>query len=123
MHYLKLNSSSFILMAILLITTPAHAGFNWGDACTPGKGTFSQEIANKARAKVGVIPAGKANVVVNLTSPVDVDIQLVDTNSGTKIVDWQGGLLAGSGKACKTFGGVQYCYSGYNGNGTGLGRG
>jgi hypothetical protein len=122
MTYPKALTTFYILMAALLAHPPAYAGFDWGDTCAPGTGSFSQEIANKARAKVGLIPAGKANVVVNLTSPVDVDIQLVDTNTGTKIVDWQGGFLAGGGASCGTFGGLKYCYSGYNGNGTGLGN-
>ena len=70
-------------------------GFSWGDTCDAGTGTFTQPIDEKAIVTVGEIPASKANVVINLTSLVDVDIQLYDKETGHPIVAWPHGDLNG----------------------------
>ena len=54
---------------------PHADGFDWGDDCSDGNGSFSQYIA-EAIIRVGEIPAGKRNVYVELRSPADVDVQL-----------------------------------------------
>ena len=113
---------AFLMVAVLMAGSHAYAGFNWGDACAPGDDDFQQDIANKAKVEVGVIPAGKANLHIKLTSPVDVDIQLEDVETGTQIVNYEGGLLSGHGHGCTDYQGLEYCYSGYNGDGSGSGH-
>ena len=77
---------------------------------------------------MGNIPAGKEYVYIKLTSDKDVDIQIIDQATGTKIVAWassaaEAGLLNGATEACTTYQGVEYCYSGYNGDQTPNGKG
>lgn len=97
-------------------------GFDWGDACEDGSGTFSQDIDHQATATIGTIPAGKASVRIDLKSDKDVDIQLVDVESGTELIAWPNGLLSGADEDCTTWKDVEYCYSGYNGDGSNLGH-
>jgi hypothetical protein len=66
---------------------------------------------------VGDIPSGKANVRIDLKSDKDVDIQLIDKETGHEVIAWPSGDLNGSGQACTTYEDVEYCYSGYNGDG------
>lgn len=97
-------------------------GFDWGADCSAGDGEFAQYVPYYATETVGPIPPRKRNVRIALTSPEDVDIQLIDTLTGTQIIAWPGGLLNGATFACATYQGVQYCYSGYNGSGGELGN-
>lgn len=101
----------------LTLGPAALAQFDWGGDCDSGDGTFQQQIAHYATVKVGDIPTGKEDVLIELESPQDVDIQLIDKATGTKVVHWPDGLLNGPNKACVTYKQVQYCYSGYNGEG------
>jgi len=96
-------------------------GFDWGDGCKDGSGTFSQAIAKDAVVTVGDIPAGRVDVEIKLTSDKDVDIQLFDED-GTKIVQWPDGMLNEAGEGSRTYKGVTVKYSGYNGDGTNLGH-
>ena len=98
------------------------SGFNWGSACDDGSGSFSQAIARDATATIGTIPTGKNNVRIDLKSDADVDVQLVDVDSGTEIIAWPNGLMSGADKSCTTHKSVEYCYSGYNGDGKNLGH-
>ena len=100
----------------------SSAGFNWGGACEAGNGDFEQPIAHRATKTVGDVPAGKANVRIALESSADVDVQLIDKATGHEIIAWPNGDLNGAGEACTTYEGVEYCYSGYNGDGTNLGH-
>ena len=77
-------------------------GFDWGSACEGGEGTFKQPIARQDTVAVGSIPVDRAGVRIDLTSPQDVDIQLIDEETGFHIVAWPGGALKGSGEACTT---------------------
>jgi hypothetical protein len=92
-------------------------GFDWGSACEDGEGTFEQPIARQDTVTVGSIPVDRAGVRIDLTSPQDVDIQLIDEETGFEIVAWPHGDLNGSGEACTTHHGIEICYSGYNGVG------
>ena len=115
-----------LLVATLMATAlPLHAhatGFDWGDACSEGDGSFNQYIAHQADETVGEIPAGKSGVEITLVSQHDVDIRLVDQATGHEIVAWPDGDLNGAGEACTLWEGVNYCYSGYNGDGTNYGH-
>ena len=69
--------------AASMINLPAQAeGFDWGETCSSGEGEFEQYIAYYNDITVGQIPAGKANVEIMLQSPEDVDVRLIDTETG-----------------------------------------
>jgi len=102
--------------------TTNSGGFDWGDACDAGNGEFTQLIENKAIVEVGEIPAGKANVRINLSANNDVDIQLYDKQTGHAIVAWPQGDLSGHAVQTTTYEGMTIEYSGYNGVGGDLGN-
>ena len=97
-------------------------GFDWGSACEDGSGSFSQDIAKDATVSVGTIPVDKDSVRIELRADSDVDIQLIDEQTGTELIAWPGGMLSGSSESCTTYEEVEYCYSGYNGDGSNLGH-
>ena len=97
-------------------------GFNWGGACEAGSGDFQQPIEHRKTKVVGDVPKSKANVRITLESTQDVDVQLIDKSTGHEIIAWPNGDLNGAGESCTTYHGVEYCYSGYNGDGTNLGH-
>jgi hypothetical protein len=98
-------------------------GFDWGDdPCAGGTGDFSQAIPYRETVDVGVVPAALGNVEIYLNSSVDVDVQLIDEQTGHEIIAWPNGDLNGPGEECTIWSGVQYCYSGYNGVGGELGN-
>ena len=99
----------------LFSASPAPAGFDWGGDCDSGSGSFSQSIGYAQTVEVGVVPAGKRDVFIRLTSEEDVDIQLIDEATGERIIHWPYALLNGSSEECDYYRGVRYCYSGYNG--------
>ena len=107
----------------LLFAPTAYAqGFDWGTDCSSGDGSFTQAIEQDDTVLVGVIPQGKRNVRVQLRSDRDVDIQLVTRLTGERIIHWPYGLLRGPSEACVEYAGNRYCYSGYNGDGSGQGH-
>ena len=107
---------SLLLVSALTFSGSAYAGFNFGgDSCADGSGTFSQAIPHNKTAEVGVIPVGMSNVKVDLTSPVDVDIQLIDVLTDAPIVHWKTGVVTGGQASCAIYKKVEYCYSGYAG--------
>ncbi len=112
-----------LLLPLTLLATPAYGSFDWGGDCTSGDGNFVEFVPQAAFAEVGVIPAGKVNVDIELTSANDVDIQLIDEATGTEIIAWPNGLLNGPANGCATYEGVEYCWSGYNGDQTANGKG
>ena len=93
------------------------------DCVDQGSGEFNQPIAHQDTVTVGNIPAGKEFVYIKLTSDKDVDVQIIDQATGTEIIAWPNGLLSGATEACTTYEGVEYCYSGYNGDQTPNGKG
>jgi len=111
------------LLAASLAPTSAVAGFEWGGDCSSGSGNFIEFVAQGSLSEVGEIPAGKVDVVIELASPQDVDIQLIDVQTGDEIIAWPNGLLNGPSEACATYDGVEYCWSGYNGDQTAGGKG
>jgi hypothetical protein len=110
------------LLSILLVSGSAWAEFEWGADCDSGEGEFAQLIPYRQTITIGQIPRHKRNVTIALDSPVDVDIQLVDQETGTKIIGWPDGILNGPTRAETRYLGVTYVYSGYNGTGSHLGR-
>lgn len=85
-----------------------------------GSGTFQQQIAYKDIVEVGNIIPGLTDVYIELISDEDVDIQLYDGN--IKIVHWPSGILNSSNYQSTNYGGMTIEWSGYNGDGRGLGH-
>ena len=87
------------------------------DCVDAGSGSFTQPLVQGDIVEVGLIPTGKANIRISLTSDNDVDIQLYDGT--TKIVVWDStgdhGLLNGPTAESVTYRDMVISYSGYNG--------
>ncbi len=111
-----------LLSAVALFATEAQAGFDFGGECDAGSGMFLQDVLASNTIEVGVIPAGKRNIRIELESARDVDIQLTDPANGHQIVAWPSGDLNDAGQGCTNYGSVRVCYSGYNGVGGELGN-
>lgn len=120
-----MKTSHLLTLCGLLTASPAtaFAGFDWGGDCSEGGGDFDQFIAQGGITVIGEIPPGKLDIRIDLMSPTDVDVQLVDLLTGEEIIAWPNGLLSGPAEECAEFAGVTYCTSGYNGNQTMSGRG
>lgn len=87
-----------------------------------GSGSFEQQILDKTTIEVGEIPVGLNDLSINLVSSKDVDIQLYDANSGQAIIAWPSGILNGPSKQNTDYQGMKIEWSGYNGDGSGLGH-
>lgn len=112
------------VVSTCVLSSPALAqGFDWGADCDSGDGSFQQQIAHQSVVTVGDIPVNKGAVRIELDSQADVDVQLIDKESGTEIIAWPSGLLNDGSQGCGYFGGIEYCYSGYNGDQTASGLG
>ena len=117
MNHRYLNAAALWFLASTVFASPsAYAdGFDWGDDCSSGNDSFQQYIAQNNTVLVGTIPAGKRAVRIDLQSNNDVDVQLIDAQTGTEIIAWPNGLMNGPGYESTTYAGVTYRYSGYNG--------
>jgi len=122
----KIEILSISLSIVLSNSLYADFDFGGSDSCEGGSGTFQQQINHyggdyENAITVGTIPKDLKDVYISLESDEDVDIRLYDAN-GVKIVHWPNGILHGATKASTTYNGVTIEYSGYNGDGTGLGH-
>jgi len=116
-----------IVLVLSLATTALNANFDWGSGngeCS-GEGSFAQQITFYDTVEVGQIPKDKQDIYIQLSSEEDVDIQIYDAASGTAIVGW--GIGAYIGQYPNTnlqydYAGVHIEYSGYNGDGSGVGH-
>ena len=86
-----------------------------------GSGTFQQDIVKNDVVSVGIIPAGKTNIRIDLTSPEDVDVQLFD--GAIPLVQWPDGRLDGAAKQTLQYEGTTIEWSGYNGGQSGSTKG
>jgi len=79
-------SSIFHILLLLALFLPGvSAGFDWGDGCGGGSGTFTQSLPTMYEPiTIGTIPAGKFNLVIKLESGVDVDVVLFDADNSNK---------------------------------------
>lgn len=111
-----------LLASLVLASAPLYAGFDWGGGDCAGSGSFQQQINQNSTVEIGVIPVNKEGVEIKLYSDADVDIQLEDQASGQKIIQWPDGLLNGDTTQSTSYYGVNIEYSGYNGDGTGVGN-
>lgn len=110
------------LAATLMLPVSGFAGFDWGTGVCGGSGSFEQAVKKNDVVEIGEIPVGKGGVFIRLQADGDIDIQLFDKQSGDKLVQWPDGLLNGADEASVTYGDVTVTYSGYNGDGSGLGN-
>ena len=120
------------ILALLSLLITCLAGFNWGDGCAGGSGTFKIELTSEGQlAKVGLIPSGKWNVKIHLSATSDVDVQIFDIedkskfSEGKAVVAWCdepkkcniGALGSDEGKGHTSYKGMRVGYSGYGGVG------
>lgn len=114
------------LICTLFLTSPlAHADFDFCQENSAGNGgsdTFQQQITLNEIVEIGELPTGITGIAVNLKSEVDIDIQLYDKETGEKIIGWPDGILAGNGYQSHEYKGTLVEWSGYNGDGSGLGN-
>ncbi len=123
-----MKSSNILIGVSLVASSYLYAGFDFGgsDSCDGGNGSFQQQINHyggdyENAIMVGTIPKDLKDIYISLKSDEDVDIRLYDAN-GKKIVHWPNGILNGANKNTAIYNGVTIEYSGYNGDGTGLGH-
>ena len=94
-----------IFIASVLMSTSLlwgiNDGFDFGQGCGAGNGTFSQEIHQftdyEDAVTVGKIPKDIEGLHIELISDKDIDIRLY-AQDGTKLVHWPYGLLNGATK-------------------------
>lgn len=89
-----------------------------------GAGSFVKQVEEDAFAMVGTIDSGLLNVYIELDSYYgrDIDIQLIDAESGNEIVAWPNGLLQGASEEEVIYESMTIRYSGYNGTAGDWGR-
>ncbi|MCA9679211.1 MAG: hypothetical protein KC464_29545, partial [Myxococcales bacterium] len=85
-----------------------------------GDGAFSAYLDRAQVATIGDIPAGKVGVEVRMAAAEDLDIQLFDGD--VALVRWPDGRLSGAGTQTLAYRDMTITWSGYNGDGTGLGH-
>ena len=78
---------------------------------------------------VGSIPVGLSGLEIQMTAGnTDIDLQLTSSSSSslpavsTEVVNYKGSIIFESSQVTKTWNGDSITYSGYNGDGTGLGN-
>jgi phosphatidylserine/phosphatidylglycerophosphate/cardiolipin synthase-like enzyme len=126
-EYIKLEgvtSNAFVMKAYGYASGQARIDYKWDakpDCVDSGSGTFTQSIPHNAVVEVGKIRSGLSDVKIQLISPVDIDIQLYDSDE-TAVVKWPDGLLDGPDEQSTSYKGVTVVWSGYNGDGTGPGN-
>jgi len=101
----------------------AQVTYRWSavDTCNEvGSGRFSQRVPRLETALVGVIPKGEVNVSIQLASSNDIDVQLFD--GATALVKWPDGMLRGPTRQSLDYEGMRIEWSGYSGDGNGLGH-
>lgn len=121
--------SKKLFVSFVVFPCLANADFDFGgdgEGCDGGSGSFEQQINHyggdyEKSITVGPIQKGLKDVSISLKSDKDVDIRLYDVN-GKKIVHWPNGILSNSKKESKVYNGVTVEYSGYNGDGSGVGH-
>lgn len=115
---IRLVLAVFIAFTGVSIARTSFAAFNWGGDCSTGASAFDESVPYRATVVLGTIPSGKRDVTIELDADHDIDIVLVDVETGTEIVAWPDGHLNGDAEECANWRGARYCYSGYNGGQT-----
>lgn len=91
--------------------------FEWNldKPCDGGAGAFSQQIEHDEKVVIGTVPIGKNKLRIDLSSAVDVDIELYDGKTGEAIIAWMEGKIDSASEDCSEHAGNNICYSGYFG--------
>lgn len=119
------TANTFVMKAYGYAAGSAQVDYQWAakpDCKDQGQGSFEQAIEKDAVVTVGTIPKGLANVRIELSSTVDIDVQLFDAIDGTAVVQWPDGLLKDPTTCSANYGAFKVTWSGYNGDGTGKGN-
>jgi hypothetical protein len=112
--------SVLLLLIISTLGVNGQFDFGGGSGSCDGSGSFQQQIQQRTRLIVGDVPVGLEGLEIKLTSSADVDIQL--TSGSIEVINWQGSVINEAEEVTKTWSSDSITYSGYNGDGTGLGN-
>ena len=110
----------FALVTCIITNAQLPFGDQSGSCVDGSSGSFEQQIQEGARLLVGDIPPGLIGLEIRLRCSSDVDIQL-DSGS-VEVVNWAGSIITESSQVTKIWNNNSITYSGYNGDGTGLGN-
>ncbi len=112
-----------VMKAYGYVAGDARVTYSWQPVPTcneTGDGSFSAYLPQSDVQLIGDVPVGKVNVLIALRADQDLDIQLFDGDRA--LVRWPDGDLNGSGEQALDYQGMRITWSGYNGDGTGLGH-
>ncbi|MFW5444596.1 MAG: CAP domain-containing protein [Methylococcaceae bacterium] len=115
----------FLIYSLLTFSSSTYAGFNFcqeNSGNTGGRDTFQQQIPLNGVVEIGELPIGVSGVEIYLTSPVDIDIQLFDKETGQKLIHWPNGILSGAENQSFVYHDTLIEWSGFNGDGSGQGN-
>jgi len=120
---LGISNETLVMKAFGYQAGQATVEYRWEggeiEACKvpeSGKGEFEQILVEKTLVDIGEIPAGLVNVDIRLLSNTDLDIQLIDKETGDQIVQWPDGLLKDTFPSHAVYKGLDYAWSGYAGD-------
>lgn len=90
-----------------------------GEPAAEGSGNFTKYVDVSSRIAIGTIPAGIANLAIDLTAENDLDIELWDGN--TFVVDWKANdvkaQIWSNDQITDSYNGVTITWSGWDGVG------
>jgi hypothetical protein len=117
-----MRTNRILLVSLLVISVDAYFDVGSREGSCHGSERFEQQIPGGTRVLVGDIPPGMFGLEIRLQAgDTDVDLQLTSSTS-TEVVNWKGSVIWESSEVTKTWSGDSITYSGYNGDGTGLGN-
>ncbi len=101
-------------------STSGGGGGGAGGPAPSGVGRFDGSVSKGQTTALGDIPAGLSNVIIDLASLTDLDVELY---SGSDfVVGWSGGQIQASGKVSGSYFGDHVTWSGWNGTNGSKGR-
>ncbi|MFT6398363.1 MAG: hypothetical protein ACJAYU_003121 [Bradymonadia bacterium] len=115
LNTIRLLLALFVAFTGVSIARTSFAAFDWGSDCSTGATGINETVPYRATIDLGTIPGGKLDVSIELDAEQDIDIVLIDVETGIEIISWPDGLLNGDDQECTTWRGARYSYSGYNG--------
>lgn len=138
MEWIKIHSATTTTLKLRAYAYgapgPATVSYSWGASqskCCLGQercaSSFERAIKDEGREIIGKIPIGTTDLVVELNSDQDLDIQVYDEGDtadfveGKAVIAWckqtgcNVGLLSGATEDNVVYEGVTFKYSGYNG--------
>jgi hypothetical protein len=115
-----MTTRTFVMKAFGYASGYAEVNYSWTwtDNCTPdqtGEGTFVQDIVKNTSVVVGTLPPGLRNAYIELICDKDVDVQVFDKETGTRVIGWVPGDTSQKHKITTRYQGMDIEYSGYDG--------